>query len=571
MKAKHTLITVTISALPLMAACGSASKSVEPQSSVAMFDSFNYSGDDDFYKKNPLPDESSFYNPVLSGWYSDPSICSNGEGDYFLVTSTFTYFPGVPIFHSRDLVNWEQIGHVLTRKSQLRNMEKQHVSGGIFAPAISYNPANKTYYMITTNVGDGNFFVKTQDPFGEWSDPIMLPEVRGIDPAFFFDEDGKGYIVNNDDAPDDKPEYPGHRTVRVVEFDTAADKCVGERKIVVNKGWRPSDKPIWCEGPHIYKVDGKYYLMTAEGGTSVNHSEVIYRGDTPFGPYVAYQGNPILTQRTLDSGRQNPVTCAGHADLVRTPEGEWWGVFLAVRPVAGNKENLGRETFIMPVKWTGDGWPVFLEDGETVPMIVSRPGVKRGGNVTFGNYDRIEDFNDTILSNEWMTLRGPADKYYSLTDNPGYLSIKCGDVWSGEKGELPFVCRRINHHNFSADTEMTFVPEDYSQNAGLLVFKDETHQYYLARTLEGESHLIELRKITENGSQTLAKKEITPSATTVTLKVCGKGLEYAFSYSIDGGESWQTVAEGVDAGFTSTDVAGGFTGTVVGMFASNVE
>lgn len=124
--------------------------------------------------------------------------------------------------------------------------------GGIFAPDISYNPANKTYYMITTNVGDGNFFVKTQDPFGEWSDPIMLLEIQGIDPAFFFDEDGKGYIVNNDDAPDGKPEYPGHRTVRVVEFDTATDKCVGERKIVVNKGVRPADKPIWCEGPHIY-------------------------------------------------------------------------------------------------------------------------------------------------------------------------------------------------------------------------------------------------------------------------------------------------------------------------------
>lgn len=571
MKVKQTLIIASLSILHLGAGCGSTSKSVEPQSSVAIFDSFNYSGNDTFYKENPLPDESSFYNPVLAGWYSDPSICTNGEGDYFLVTSTFTYFPGVPIFHSKDLVNWQQIGHVLTRKSQLRNMEKQHVSGGIFAPAISYNPANKTYYMITTNVGDGNFFVKTQDPFGEWSDPIMLPEVRGIDPAFFFDEDGKGYIVNNDDAPDDKPEYPGHRTVRVVEFDTATDKCVGERKIVVDKGWRPEDKPIWCEGPHIYKVNGKYYLMTAEGGTSVNHSEVIYRGDTPFGPYTPYQGNPILTQRTLDAARQNPVTCAGHADLVRTPSGEWWGVFLAVRPVADDKENLGRETFIMPVKWTDDGWPVFLEEGKTVPMIVSRPGVKREENVTFGNYERVEDFNDSILSHEWMTLRGPADKYYSLTENPGYLSLKCGEVWSGEKAELPFVCRRINHHNFSADTKMTFVPENDSQNAGLLVFKDETHQYYLARTREGDNHLIELRKITESGPQAIAKKEIAPSSTTVSLKVEGQGLGYSFFYSLDGGESWRKVADGVDAGFTSTNVAGGFTGTVVGMFASNVE
>lgn len=138
-----------------------------------------------------MPDDESFYNPILPGWYSDPSICTNGEGDYFLVTSTFTYFPGVPIFHSRDLVNWKQVGHVLSRPSQLVNMKGQHVSGGIFAPAISYNPHNKTYYMVTTNVGAGNFFVKTQDPFGEWSDPIMLPEVGGIDPSFFLMKMGK--------------------------------------------------------------------------------------------------------------------------------------------------------------------------------------------------------------------------------------------------------------------------------------------------------------------------------------------------------------------------------------------
>ena len=152
--------------------------------SVALFDYFNYKGEDDVYISNPLPGDDYFYNPILPGWYSDPSICTNGEGDYFLAVSTFTYYPGVPLFHSKDLVNWKQVGHILNRPSQLVNMEGQHVSGGIFAPAISYNPHNKTYYMVTTNVGAGNFFVKTQDPFGEWSDPIMLPEVTGIDPSY---------------------------------------------------------------------------------------------------------------------------------------------------------------------------------------------------------------------------------------------------------------------------------------------------------------------------------------------------------------------------------------------------
>jgi alpha-N-arabinofuranosidase len=173
-------------ALALLTACRPSL-----QEGVAVFEDFTYEGKDSFYESNPLPGEDYVYNPILPGWYSDPSICTNGEGDYFLVTSSFSYFPGVPIFHSRDLVNWKQIGHVLNRPSQLVNLDRQGISGGIFAPDIKYNPANRTYYMITTNVGAGNFVVKTEDPFGEWSDPIMLPQVQGIDPSLFFDDDGK--------------------------------------------------------------------------------------------------------------------------------------------------------------------------------------------------------------------------------------------------------------------------------------------------------------------------------------------------------------------------------------------
>ena len=229
-------------------------------------------------------------------------------------------FPGVPIFHSNDLVNWKQIGHVLDRESQLVNMQGQHTSGGIFAPAISYNPRNQTYYMITTNVGAGNFFVKTKDPFGSWSDPIWLPDVQGIDPSFFFDDDGKAYIVNND-APDEKPEYDGHRAIRIQQFDVQSEKTFGPRKVLIDKGIHPEEKPIWIEGPHLYKINGMYYLMDAEGGTGPNHSEVILRSDSPMGPFKAWDKNPILTQRHLDPNRPMPITCAGHADLVQAKEG----------------------------------------------------------------------------------------------------------------------------------------------------------------------------------------------------------------------------------------------------------
>lgn len=549
--------------------CARANASVRPQKAAALFDSFSYRGMDDCYESHPLPDESSFYNPILPGWYSDPSICTNGEGDYYLVTSTFTYFPGVPVFHSTDLVNWEQKGHVLTRMSQLDNLGAQHVSGGIFAPDIAYNPANKTYYMITTNVGAGNFFVKATDPCGEWSDPVYLPEVQGIDPAFFFDKDGKAYIVNNDDAPDNKPEYPGHRTVRVVEFDTAADKCVGERKIVVNKGCRPQEKPIWCEGPHIYNVDGIYYLMTAEGGTADWHSEVIYRGKSPFGPFEPWEGNPILTQRHLDSSRPGAVTCAGHADLVQTKEGDWWAVFLACRPGEGRFENLGRETFLMPVNWTSDGWPYITRGNDEVPMVVSRSGIKRGDNVTFGNFEKTDGFDGESLGFEWLTLRGDGKSLYSLSENPGYLTVKCAPVASSEKKELAYVGRRVQHHKYECATRMVFCPESDGECAGLMVMKDETHQYLLARCCKDGAHRLEVRRIGAEGSDVLAGADV--NADELDLKVVSDGSTYGFHYSVDGGKNWKALHEGADARYTSTANAGGFTGTTIGLYASSAR
>ena len=563
-------ILLTFTSTVMLSGCGLLQKdqtTPEIGKSVALFDNFVYQGQDKFYEENPLQSEDCFYTTILPGWYSDPSICANESGDYFLVTSTFTYFPGVPIFHSRDLVNWKQIGHVLSRPSQLVNMEKQHVSGGIFAPAISYNPHNKTYYMVTTNVGAGNFYVKTQDPFGEWSDPIMLPEVGGIDPSMFFDEDGKAYIVNNDDAPDFKPEYDGHRTIRVQEFDWKNDKTIGPRKILVNKGVHPEDKPIWIEGPHMYKINGKYFLMDAEGGTSVNHSEVIFRSDSPWGPFKAWERNPILTQRHLSPNRPNPITCAGHADLVQAAEGDWWAVFLACRPINNRFENLGRETFLLPVEWSEDGFPIITQGDEVVPMIQCRKGVKRGENVTFGNFSVSEEFGDSILDMQWMTLRGPATDLYSLTATPGYLTLKCGEKSSKERDVPALVCRRMQHHEFQTETRMYFNPESAEEKAGLLLFKDEFHQYFMAVSQSENGRQITLTQIGRE-DKVLATNPVPADATCFDLKVVSKGLTYDFLYSIDKGKEWKSLCDNVDAGYLSTAVAGGFTGTTIALYAT---
>ena len=548
--------------IPAALAAGLALVACKPAISpgVAVFESFRYEGRDAIYQAHPLPGKDAVYNPILPGWYSDPSFCTNGEGDYFLVTSTFSYFPGVPLFHSRDLVNWKQVGHVLDRPSQLTGLGRQHTSGGIYAPDIKYNPKNRTYYMITTNVGAGNFLVKTQDPFGPWSEPILLPQVQGIDPSLFFDDDGRAYIVNNDEAPGGKPEYDGHRTIRIVEYDVQDDCTIGERRIIVDKGVDPAAKPVWIEGPHLYKIDGKYFLMCAEGGTSDQHSEVVFRADTPMGEYKPWHRNPILTQRHLAADRPEPVTCTGHADLLQTPEGEWWGVFLGCRPVKGGFENLGRETFLLPVRWSEDGFPFFLEGDETVPVIVRRPGTRVEGTPTFGNFVVEDSFTGDRLDKAWMTLRGPADGLYALKG--GALELTCSPLRATRFETPALVLRRLQHHAFTASTRMRFVPEG-TEAAGLLLYKDERHQYFLKVCLVDEKPSICL----ERSGETLSCKRLPDTFSTVDLAIVSDdGLTFRFGYAVDGREM-RTLVAGVDASYLSTAVAGGFTGTTVGPYA----
>ena len=463
---------------------------------VAHFDDFNYKGNDDFYNLNPLPDKDYFYNPILPGWYSDPSLCSNGK-DFFLVTSTFSFFPGVPIFHSTDLVNWKQIGHVLNKPNQLP-LDGQKVSEGIFAPAISYNPNNQTYYMVTTNIKKGNFFVKTKDPFGDWSDPIWLPDVHGIDPSFFFDDDGKAYIVNND-VPDGGSQYQGHRSIRVLQFDVENDKTFGPSIMLVNGGVNLDEKPIWIEGPHMYKINGSYFLMCAEGGTSVNHREVIFKGNRPLGNFKPWKGNPILTQRHLEPQRDLPITCAGHADLIKKENGEWWSVFLACRPIDNKFENLGRETYLMPVEWSNDGYPYMTKNEEVVPRIVQMKGLERDSVTTFGNFEKYDDFESSSLGMEWMTLRGDAAKLYSLTDNKGYLTLHCAKVTSSELKSPAFVSRRLQHHKFECSTTMYFTPQSKTESAGMLLFKDESHQYLFSVNKGDINNTISITKVKTGG------------------------------------------------------------------------
>lgn len=561
---KFTLRIVACLAVISLSNCNSDNKQTHGtfEKSTAYFDYFTYKGNDSFYASNPLPSEHHFYNPILPGWYSDPSICRKGE-DYFLVTSTFSYWPGIPIFHSKNMVNWEQIGHVLTRETQLQ-LNNQKTSEGLFAPAISYNSNNETFYMVVTNIRTGNFFVKTKDPFGEWSEPIWLPEVGGIDPSFFFDDDGKAYILNNGE-PDMPSQYDGHRAIWIQEFNVATDSTIGPRKVLINGGINFEEKPIWIEGPHMYKINGKYYLMCAEGGTSLNHSEVILRGDSPMGSFTAWNKNPILTQRNLNANRENPVTCAGHADLLETPTGEWWATFLACRPVKDNYENLGRETFLMPVRWSEDSFPYITKENEAIPLVVKAPYAIENNPVTYGNFEKTDEFESDSLGMEWISLRASVNKYYSLSAMKGYLALQCTEASAKETNVPAFIARRMQHHNFEVNTKIHFTPANVSEKAGVLLYKDETHQYFvhIGRTDEGKQ--IGLSQIRPTGDTLLASSIIATDAP-ISIKVLSEGTHYNFFFS-EGDSEYKILAEGINAHYLSTDSSWGFTGTTIGMYA----
>jgi alpha-N-arabinofuranosidase len=526
------------------------------------FDWFEYDGDDAVFEP-PVNHERAFRNPILAGYYPDPSVERVGH-KYYLVNSTFTHWPGIPIHESNDLVHWRLIGHALTDRS-LYSFDGLNTSRGVFAPSIHHHDG--VFYIINTLVdAGGNFFVTARDPRGPWSAPVWLKEIDGIDPSFFFDNDGKTYILNNG-PPEGPPQYQGHRAIWIQEFDLAANKLVGPRKVIVNGGADFSKQPIWIEGPHLYRVKDTYYLMCAEGGTERGHSEVIFRSKSPWGPYEPYGGNPILTQRDLPPDRPDPVTNAGHADLVEAPDGSWWAVFLASRPYEGYRFNTGRETWLLPVSWK-DGWPVILEQGKPVPYVAQGPASMPRGKVSpihdrlTGNDPVMADFDQPTLGREWLQVHVPKLDWHDLSSRPGMLTIRPLEVNLDEKRNASFLARRQQHQNFQAATLM--LPPASGVAAGLAAFQNENYWYFLGVRRSGDSLQVFLERDAGKTPQVVAQATV-PAAKTLQLRITGKGPRYSFYY--DAGQGLKTLVADDDASILSTEVAGGFVGTVLGPFA----
>ena len=361
--------------------------------------------------------------PVLAGCYPDPSLCRVGD-DYYLVTSTFEYFPGIPVFHSTDLRSWRQLGHVIDRIDQL-DLSGVAGSRGLYAPTIRHHDG--TFYLTCTLVDgtgqSGNFLMTAADAAGPWSDPHWLTEAAGFDPSLTF-HDGTAWFVGT--RLRENPDWHDQAEVYLRELDLTTMQLVGTEHVL----WHGAVQgAVWAEGPHIFERNGYFYLNASEGGTEEHHAISFARSRAITGPYEGNRANPVFTHRTL--GIDHPIVGVGHCDLVETPEGEWWAFMLGSRPRGGFHANLGRETFAVAVDWEDD-WPVFAPG---VGQLAIVEGARRLGET------RSESGLD------WNQVRTAASDFYDLVDDA--VTIRPTGAGLADVATPAFVAVRQRHHAMS--------------------------------------------------------------------------------------------------------------------------
>ncbi|MCC2600479.1 glycoside hydrolase family 43 protein [Sphingobacterium sp. FBM7-1] len=487
--------------------------------------------------------QSGFQNPIIRGFNPDPSICRVGE-DYYLVTSSFEYFPGLPIYHSKDLVNWRHVGHCLTRDSQL-SLQTATASGGLYAPSLRYYDG--LFYVICTNVSDrGNFYCTAENPTGPWSDPIWV-DIKSIDPDIFWDDDGKTYFVTQ-----------GDEGIRITEIDLkTGQKLSPERLVWGGTGGR------FPEAPHVYKKDGYYYLLIGEGGTEYMHSATIGRSKNLFGPYENCPLNPILTHANR-MGQGNPIQGIGHADFVQATDGSWWTVFLGFRvtQMYTYYHILGRETFLAPVDWPEGGWPQVNGNGIVyldmkVPTLPLQP---------FAEPTTRTDFDSDMLGFEWQFLRNPIRENYSLHERPGFFRITASSNTLDEAAQVSMICRRQTEHEFSASTSLELVSQTDDEEAGVTLIQNNTHHYELLLKREKKHYVVQLRVSVGSLRYIAAEKMVHDNK--IVLRIEGTPLSYSFHYQIPGDTNWESLGS-LDTRYLSTEVAGGFTGIMIGLYSSS--
>ena len=512
-------------------------------------------------------------NPIIPGFAPDPSICRVGN-DYYLVNSTFAYFPGVPIFHSRNLADWEQIGNVLDRTSQLPLKGCRH-SEGIYAPTIRYHDG--TFYMITTNVsGGGNFLVTASCPQGPWSEPYYLGEAaKGIDSSLFFDRDGTCYYIGQRENSAGC-RYFGDGEIWIQELNLQKMQLVGEAVTVLH-GFQKN--ATWAEGPHLYFKDGYYYIIHAEGGTGFHHCIVAARSRSVFGPYEYNPCNPILTHRHL--GTAYPVTCVGHGDLVEDGDGNWYMVMLACRPRQGYTP-MGRETFLAKVFWE-DGWPVVNPGIGKLEDHVELPGTDADRKIS-KETEKIYSFSGEKLPPQFVMLRNPEEGTVSLTEHPGSLRLYMRPETLKEQASPAYVAVRQRDGNYRVEAALTLHFRSAGDCAGLAIL-NSNENHVRVELFSGTDGKMAVRVISCANKKDIVlvimdmkqKADAEPTADTEQMKDA-EPMVFDLRLDVRGPEAavflkrqnvWENVLSGIDLRNLSGDEEGRFTGCTAGMYASS--
>ncbi len=474
-----------------------------------------------------------YLNPILKGFNPDPSICRVGD-DYYLVTSTFEYFPGIPVYHSTDLVNWTQIGNCIERPEQLP-FETAAAGQGIWAPTIRYN--NGKFYVTAKFMGFGNFIVSSENPASGWSDPVLV-DITGIDPSIIFDNESAYYCTNargEDDA----------EAISLAEINADTGEILSEIKQI----WHgdSDDRPQYLEAPHIYHINNFYYLVAAEGGTGKNHMITCARSKNIWGPYENCPKNPILTSRY-----DNPsdVACSGHGDFVEDKNGNWWCVHLATRPDEEWYSHMGRETFLLPMKWE-DEWPCF--DGGKGKISCDAP---------LWNEQKQEKRWTPALSeieNRWLFLRSPATKNYIPGDE--YMTLIPSPVKiSDSTGAPTMMLIRQPDIDCTVSAEAEFSPQFDGDEAGMTVYISNTGYYTFSKLRQRGKNYIVIAK-----NDTKFKpiyREVSDGK--LTFRIESSKKNYDFYYAVNGNSY---IRAGQVPVLTSSDAGKCFTGTLIGVFA----
>ena len=524
---------------------------------------------------------SHFNNPILKGFYPDPSIC-RVEDKFYMVTSSFYYFPGLPVFESRDLVHWKQISNAISRPEQL-DYRDCDVSEGLWAATIRYH--NGKFYIINTLDVNGrthryNFIVTADDPAGPWSNATIIEGADGIDPSLYFEEDGSLWFASNH-IPDEVL-FPTHKQIILRELDWDTFQFKGPEYVIFDGN---TDHSLYMEAPHIYRKDGWYYLITAEGGTQTNHCVNIYRSQTLTGSYEPCPHNPIVTNRGISMVNRTGVSVSGHGDLVQTPRGEWYMVLLGVRPYEKRIEdyerylprmwiripdrnksaqfNLGRETFLVPIAWEEDGWPVIDNDNGLVNLSERRPDLPWHRDIY---QSKVDNFEMDELDLCWCMQRPPKAPFHSLTERPGYLRLSLLPALAEEKASSAAILRRQQHNNFQVATAMEFTPVQPGEEAGILLTQNERFAFLMVKEIRDGRDSICCYQIV-NGERQLLACAPAPQGR-VYLFVEGREAHYSFFYG-EKERELHPLATDVDASLLSTLVADGYVGVLLGMYASN--